>query len=175
MTSSFKTNPPSYKRKCVRIIVKYLTYVKHKSSSEEHYNERTPLTPLRKKSLSPPHAPSKSTSSRSTYQTTSSSPSESPTPTHVSPPSNIRFVIPMKLEHQELPPQHPSSHDLYVSTIDNWPPGLPNRYPVSTSSIHIESYKSPTAVRFDDDTGKISIITMNTKEYHSDVLARSQG
>ncbi|GJT34276.1 hypothetical protein Tco_0924695 [Tanacetum coccineum] len=47
--------------------------------SEEHHIERTPSPPLRKKSLSPPNAPSKSTSSRSTYQTTSSSPSESPT------------------------------------------------------------------------------------------------
>ncbi|GJW99207.1 hypothetical protein Tco_0181015 [Tanacetum coccineum] len=43
-----------------------------------------------------------------------------------------------------------------------------------TSSIYIESYKSPTAVLFDDDTGRISIVTVNTKEYHSDVLARSQ-
>ncbi|GJY55134.1 hypothetical protein Tco_0446798, partial [Tanacetum coccineum] len=37
------------------------------------------------------------------------------------------------------------------------------------------SRKSPTAVLFDDDTGRISIVTVNTKEYHSDVLARSQG
>ncbi|GJW25187.1 hypothetical protein Tco_0038998 [Tanacetum coccineum] len=28
---------------------------------------------------------------------------------------------------------------------------------------------------FDVDTGRISIVTVNTKEYHSDVLARSQG
>ncbi|GKC43130.1 hypothetical protein Tco_1060852 [Tanacetum coccineum] len=33
----------------------------------------------------------------------------------------------------------------------------PNRYPVDTSLIHIESRKSPTAVLFDDDTGRISI------------------
>ncbi|GJY88185.1 hypothetical protein Tco_0502813 [Tanacetum coccineum] len=31
------------------------------------------------------------------------------------------------------------------------------RYPVDTSLIHIESHKSPTAVLFDDDTGRISI------------------
>ncbi|GJS68144.1 integrase, catalytic region, zinc finger, CCHC-type containing protein [Tanacetum coccineum] len=31
------------------------------------------------------------------------------------------------------------------------------RYPGITSLIHIESYKSPTAVLFDDDTGRISI------------------
>ncbi|GJW98000.1 hypothetical protein Tco_0179808 [Tanacetum coccineum] len=49
-----------------------------------------------------------------------------------------------------------------------------NRYLV-TSLIHIESRKSPTAVLFDDDTRKISIVTVNTQEYHSDVLAKSQG
>ncbi|GJU29324.1 hypothetical protein Tco_1172913 [Tanacetum coccineum] len=39
-----------------------------------------------------------------------------------------------------------------------------------TSLIHIESRKSPTAVMFDVDTGRISIITVSTKEYQSDVL-----
>nr|GEU29565.1 hypothetical protein [Tanacetum cinerariifolium] len=43
------------------------------------------------------------------------------------------------------------------------------------SLIHVESPKSPTAVLFDVDTGRISIVTVNTKEYHSDVLAKSQG
>ncbi|GJT70555.1 hypothetical protein Tco_1029841 [Tanacetum coccineum] len=42
-------------------------------------------------------------------------------------------------------------------------------------SIHIESCKSPTAKLFDVDSERISIIIVNTKEYHSDVLARSQG
>ncbi|GKC98000.1 hypothetical protein Tco_1168275 [Tanacetum coccineum] len=42
----------------------------------------------------------------------------------------------------------------------------PNRYPVVTSLIHIESRKSPTAVLFDDDTGRISIVIVNTIEYH---------
>ncbi|GKF06185.1 hypothetical protein Tco_0036853 [Tanacetum coccineum] len=79
-----------------------------------------------KKSLSPPHVPLKSTSGRSTYQTTSSSPSESPTPTHVAPPPKLRFVIPMKLESQELPLQQTLPHDTYVSIIDNWPPGPSN-------------------------------------------------
>nr|GEY24872.1 hypothetical protein [Tanacetum cinerariifolium] len=46
---------------------------------------------------------------------------------------------------------------------------------VSTRLIHIESFKSPTAVLFDVNTGRISIVTVNNKEYHSDVLARSQG
>ncbi|GKD23946.1 hypothetical protein Tco_1225649 [Tanacetum coccineum] len=46
-----------------------------------------------------------------------------------------------------------------------------NRYPVITSLIHIESRKSPTAELFDVDSGRISIITVNTKEYHLDVLA----
>ncbi|GJV76522.1 hypothetical protein Tco_1508106 [Tanacetum coccineum] len=33
----------------------------------------------------------------------------------------------------------------------------PNRYPVSTSLIHIETCKSPTVMLFDVDTGRISI------------------
>ncbi|GKB53500.1 hypothetical protein Tco_0904253 [Tanacetum coccineum] len=33
-----------------------------------------------------------------------------------------------------------------------------------------KSCKSPTAVLSDDDIGRISIVTVNTKEYHSDVL-----
>ncbi|GJU05735.1 hypothetical protein Tco_1122165 [Tanacetum coccineum] len=45
-----------------------------------------------------------------------------------------------------------------------------NRYPVDTSLIHLESRKSPTVEVFDVDSGGISIITMNTKEYHSEVL-----
>ncbi|GKF82323.1 hypothetical protein Tco_0243979 [Tanacetum coccineum] len=62
--------------------VKTPTYVNLESSSEEHQNEKTPSPPPRKKSLSPPHAPSKSTSSRITHYTSSSSPTESPTLTH---------------------------------------------------------------------------------------------
>ncbi|GJW56528.1 hypothetical protein Tco_0103259 [Tanacetum coccineum] len=46
-----------------------------------------------------------------------------------------------------------------------------NRYPVDTSLIHLESRKSPTAELFDVDSGRISIVTVNTKDYHSDVLA----
>ncbi|GJZ06508.1 hypothetical protein Tco_0540301 [Tanacetum coccineum] len=46
-----------------------------------------------------------------------------------------------------------------------------NRYPVDTSLIHIESRKPPTAELFDVDSGRISIVIVNTKEYHSDVLA----
>ncbi|GKB77488.1 hypothetical protein Tco_0944383 [Tanacetum coccineum] len=129
MTNSSKTNSPNYKRKTAGISVKSLTYVNFESSSEEHHIEITPSPPPRKKSLSPPNAPSKSTSSRSTYQTTSSSPSESPTPTHVAPPPKLRFVIPMKLEPQELPLQHTPPHDPYVSTVDNWPPSLSNPSP----------------------------------------------
>ncbi|GJV98837.1 hypothetical protein Tco_1554089 [Tanacetum coccineum] len=55
--------------------VKSFTYVNLESSSEEHQNERTPSPLPRTKSFSPPNAPSKSTSSRSTYHTSSSSPS----------------------------------------------------------------------------------------------------
>ncbi|GJU24985.1 hypothetical protein Tco_1163606 [Tanacetum coccineum] len=42
-------------------------------------------------------------------------------------------------------------------------------------SIHIESCKLPTAKLFDVESERISFIIVNTKEYHSDVLARSQG
>ncbi|GJV24833.1 zf-CCHC domain-containing protein [Tanacetum coccineum] len=55
--------------------VKYPNYVNLTSSSEEQPNERTPSPPPRKKSLSPPQAPSKSISSKSTHYTSSSSPS----------------------------------------------------------------------------------------------------
>nr|GEW54999.1 retrovirus-related Pol polyprotein from transposon TNT 1-94 [Tanacetum cinerariifolium] len=87
--------------------------------SEERQNKRTPSPSPIGKSLSPPNAPSKSTSSRSTYKTSSSSPSHSPTPTHVDPPPKLRIVIQMKLEPQELSPQTLSPHDPYVSTMDN--------------------------------------------------------
>ncbi|GKA36848.1 hypothetical protein Tco_0723413 [Tanacetum coccineum] len=67
--------------------------------------------------------------SRSTYQTTSSSPSESPTPTHVAPPPKLKNFIPMKLERQELPPQQTLPHNTRISTVDNWPPGPSNPSP----------------------------------------------
>ncbi|GKA05960.1 hypothetical protein Tco_0685080 [Tanacetum coccineum] len=129
MTSSSKTNSPNYKRKTARIRIKSPTYVNLESSSEEHHNERTPSPPPRKKSLSPPHAPSKSTSSRSTYQTVVLYPRESPTPTYVAPPSELRFFIPMKFKTQELPPQQTPPHNSHVSTMDNWPSGPSNPSP----------------------------------------------
>ncbi|GKB45637.1 hypothetical protein Tco_0896390 [Tanacetum coccineum] len=46
-----------------------------------------------------------------------------------------------------------------------------NRYPVDTSLIRIESRKSPTKSLFDIILRRISIVIVNTKEYHSDVLA----
>ncbi|GJU47960.1 hypothetical protein Tco_1217515 [Tanacetum coccineum] len=106
--------------------VKYPNYVNLTSSSEEQPNERTPSPPHRKKSLSPPQAPSKSISSKSTHYTSSSSPNESPTPTHVAPPPKLRFVIPIKLEPQKLPPPQISPNDPYVQTMDNWPPDPSN-------------------------------------------------
>ncbi|GJU04498.1 hypothetical protein Tco_1120928 [Tanacetum coccineum] len=109
--------------------VKYPNYVNLTSSSEEQPNKRTPSPPPRKKSLSPPQAPSKSISSKSTHYTSSSSPSESPTPTHVAPPPKLCFVIPIKLEPQELPPPQMSPNDTYTQTIDNWPPGHSNPSP----------------------------------------------
>ncbi|GKB26029.1 hypothetical protein Tco_0865430 [Tanacetum coccineum] len=49
------------------------------------------------------------------------------------------------------------------------------RQHVDTSLIHIESRKPPTKSLFNVDSSRISIIIMNTKERHSDVLAVSQG
>ncbi|GJU72939.1 hypothetical protein Tco_1264344 [Tanacetum coccineum] len=129
MTSSSKTISPNFKRKTARISVKTPTYVNLESSSEEHQNEKTPSPPPRKKLLSPSHAPSKSTSSRSTHCTSSLSPSESPTLTHVAPPPKLRFVIPMKQEPHELLPLQISPNEPYVATMDNWPPGPSNPSP----------------------------------------------
>nr|GEW36494.1 hypothetical protein [Tanacetum cinerariifolium] len=111
--------------------VKYSNYVNLTSLSEEQPNERTPSLPPRKKSLSPPQAPSKSISSKSTHYTSSSSPSESLTPTHVAPPPKLYFVIPIKLEPQELHPPQISSNDPYAQTMDNWPSGPSNPSPHS--------------------------------------------
>ncbi|GJZ70685.1 hypothetical protein Tco_0634536 [Tanacetum coccineum] len=127
---SSKTNSPNFKRKNARMSVKYPNYVNLTSSSEEQPNERTPSPPPRKKSLSPPQAPSKSISSKSTHYT-SSSPSESPTPTHVAPPPKLCFVI--KQEPQDLPPLQMLPNDPYVSKMDNWPPD---------TLIHLHHYVS---------------------------------
>ncbi|GJV40320.1 hypothetical protein Tco_1418760 [Tanacetum coccineum] len=109
--------------------VKYPTYVNLTSLSEEQPTERTPLPSPRKKSLLPPQAPSKSISSKSTYYTSSSSPSESPTTTHVAPSPKLCFVIPIKQEPQELFPLQTSPNNPYVSTMDNWPSGPFNPSP----------------------------------------------
>ncbi|GKE61284.1 hypothetical protein Tco_1511651 [Tanacetum coccineum] len=109
--------------------VKYPNYINLTSSSEEHPNKRTHSPPLRKKSLSPPQASSKSISSKSTHYTSSSSPSESPTPAHVVPPPKLHFVISIKQEPQELPPLQMSPNNPYVSTMDNWPQGPSNQSP----------------------------------------------
>ncbi|GJR49556.1 hypothetical protein Tco_1400077 [Tanacetum coccineum] len=143
MTSSSKTNSPNYKRKTLHWAVKSPTYVNLTSFSEEHPNERKPSPSLRGKSFSLPNAPSKSTSSRSTYQITSSSSCESPTATHVAPPPKLRFSIPMKLEPQELPPQILSHHDPYVSTMDNWPSGPSNPSPSQRVSQPLPGFKHP--------------------------------
>ncbi|GJS12624.1 putative reverse transcriptase domain-containing protein [Tanacetum coccineum] len=92
-------------------------------------NERTSSPPPRKKSLSPPQAPSKSIFRKSTHYTSLLSPSKSLTPTHVAPPPILRFVIPIKLEPQELPPPQISPNDPYAQTMDNWPPGPSNSSP----------------------------------------------
>ncbi|GKF53665.1 hypothetical protein Tco_0160575 [Tanacetum coccineum] len=113
--------------------------------SEEQPNEKTPSPPHRKKSFSPPQAPSKSISSKSTHYTSSSSPSESPTPTYVAPPPKLCFVIPIKLEPQELPPPQMSPNDPYVQTMDNWPPGLSN--PSTTTCLLTTSRLSKSTTR----------------------------
>ncbi|GKA99981.1 hypothetical protein Tco_0827975, partial [Tanacetum coccineum] len=41
----------------------------------------------------------------------------------------------------------------------------------ASQSRQHKSRKPPTAELFDVDSGRISIVTVNTKEYHSDVLA----
>ncbi|GJS60828.1 hypothetical protein Tco_0655612 [Tanacetum coccineum] len=41
----------------------------------------------------------------------------------------------------------------------------------ASQSRQHESHNPPTADLFDVDSGRISIITVNTKDYHSDVLA----
>ncbi|GJT12583.1 hypothetical protein Tco_0859625 [Tanacetum coccineum] len=117
MTSSSKTNSLNFKRKTIRISVKYPNYVNLISSSEEQPNERTPSPPPRKKSLSPPQALSNSISRKSTHYTSSSLPSESPTPTHVAPPP--------KLHNWPPGPSNPSP-PLRVSRP---PPGFPNPPP----------------------------------------------
>nr|GEU56478.1 hypothetical protein [Tanacetum cinerariifolium] len=106
--------------------VKYTNYVNLTSSSEEQPNEITPSPPPRKKSASPPQAPSKSISIKSTHYTSSSSPSESLIPTHVVPPPKLRFIILIKLEPQELSLPQISPNDPYAQTMDNWPPGPSN-------------------------------------------------
>ncbi|GJT84016.1 hypothetical protein Tco_1058358 [Tanacetum coccineum] len=81
-------------------------------------NERTPSPPPRKKSLSPPQAPSKSISRKSTHYTSSLSPSESLTPTHVAPPLKLHFVNTIKLEPQKLPPPQMSPNDPYRYVVE---------------------------------------------------------
>ncbi|GJU67508.1 hypothetical protein Tco_1253767 [Tanacetum coccineum] len=123
MTSSSKTNSPHFKRKTSHWVVKTPTYVNLDPSSEEHQNEKTLSPPPRKKSLSPPQAQSKSISSKSTHYTSSSSPIESSTLTHVAPRPKLHFVILLKLEPEELQLLTSLPNNPYVSTMDNWPPG----------------------------------------------------
>nr|GEW22585.1 hybrid signal transduction histidine kinase M [Tanacetum cinerariifolium] len=119
MTRSSKTSSSNFKRKTARVSVKYPTYVNLTSSSEDHLNEKILSQLPRKKSFSPPQAPSKSIFSKSTHYTSSSSSlSASSTPTYVAAPPKLRFVIPLKLEPQELPPLTSSPNDPYVSTMD---------------------------------------------------------
>ncbi|GKE09615.1 hypothetical protein Tco_1413166 [Tanacetum coccineum] len=65
--------------------------------------------------------------------------------------------------------------DLEYKSLRNWREGFAAALSVlvteASQSRQHESSKSPTAELFDVDSGRISIFTVNTKEYHSDVLA----
>ncbi|GKF18122.1 hypothetical protein Tco_0063040 [Tanacetum coccineum] len=123
--------------------VKYPNYVNLTSSCEEQPNKRTPSPPPRKKSLSPPQAPSKTISSKSTHYTSASSPSESSTPTHITPPPKLCLVILINLEPQELPLPQISSNDTYAQTMDNWPPGPSDPSPPPRVSRPPPSFPNP--------------------------------
>ncbi|GKB64736.1 hypothetical protein Tco_0920922 [Tanacetum coccineum] len=141
--------------------VKYPNYVNLTSSSEEQPNERTPSPPPRKKSLSPPQDLSKSISSKSTHYTSSSSPSESPTPTHIAPPPQLCFVISIKIKPQELPPPQMSPNDPYDQTIDNWPPGPSNPSPPPRVSRLPPSFPNPPP-RFEPLPSTQPLLTLTT-------------
>ncbi|GJX47152.1 DNA helicase [Tanacetum coccineum] len=131
MTSSSKTSSPNFKRKTARMSVKTPTYVNLQSSSEEHQNDKTPSPPPRKKSLSPPHAPSKSTSSKSTHYT-----SLSPSLSNLSSPPRVSRPLPRFLHlppgfEQQLPPQplfvNINNNAPQLENTQNLPPNLGNQ------------------------------------------------
>ncbi|GJW42966.1 hypothetical protein Tco_0071765 [Tanacetum coccineum] len=62
-----------------------------------------------------------------------------------------------------------------IRYIRNWSNAFSCEELARIHRISFAGYNSPTAVLLDVDIGRISIVTVNTKEYHSDVLARSQG
>ncbi|GJU08557.1 hypothetical protein Tco_1124987 [Tanacetum coccineum] len=98
--------------------VKSLTYVNLESSSEEHQNEKTPSPPPRKKSLSPPNAPSTSNSSRSTQYTSSSSPrsfAERSLPTH----GEFRALLHQHAINARRLPLAPLVHALMTTSVGN--------------------------------------------------------
>ncbi|GKD16550.1 hypothetical protein Tco_1205708, partial [Tanacetum coccineum] len=138
---------------------------------EEQPNERTSSPPPRKKSLSPPQASLKSISSKSTDYTSSSSPSESPTPTYVSPPPKLYFVILIKLEPQELPPPQMSPNDPYAQTKDNWPPGPSNPSPPPLHEVVMEK----DSKIYKGKKEQIKSITLKAKKESSDDETSTSG
>ncbi|GKA40087.1 hypothetical protein Tco_0732680 [Tanacetum coccineum] len=145
MTSSSKTNSSNFKRKTTRKSVKYPNYVNLTSSSEEQPNKRTPSPHPRKKSFSPPQAPSKSVSSKSTHYTSSSSPKPQelpyvstmdnwpPSPSNPSPPPRVSRPPP---GFPNPPPGFkplPSTQPLFVN-INNNTPQLHNNAPLLENS-----------------------------------------
>nr|GEX48540.1 hypothetical protein [Tanacetum cinerariifolium] len=96
--------------------VKYPYYVNLTSLSEEQPNERTLLPPPRKKSISPHLKLHQNQSLAKAH-------------THIAPPPELRFVILIRQEPQELPllPMLLNGH--YAQTMDNWSPGPSNPSP----------------------------------------------
>ncbi|GJR45444.1 hypothetical protein Tco_1313547 [Tanacetum coccineum] len=93
---------------------------------------RNPIKEREKRVASPSVSSSSSSSSDGNEAPSFLEFCESPTPTHVAPPPKLRFVIPLKLEPQELSLLTSSPNDPYMSTMDNWPlgpskPSLPPR------------------------------------------------
>ncbi|GJT20121.1 hypothetical protein Tco_0878827 [Tanacetum coccineum] len=128
--------------------VKSPTYVNLTSSSEEHQNEKTPSPPPRKKSLSPPQAPSKSISSKGTHYTSSSSLTSSPSDSYVSamdnwPPGPSNPSPPLRVTRPppgfpHLPPgfeQLTPNQPLFVN-INNNIPHLHNNRPHQENIQH---------------------------------------
>nr|GEY42117.1 hypothetical protein [Tanacetum cinerariifolium] len=112
------------------------TWVERCITFEEQPNERTPSPPPRKKSLSPPQAPSKSISSKSTHYTSSSSPTDGG-----SVGRTIQlFGISFKFQSEEQPNERTHSPPPRKKSLS--PPQAPSKS-ISSKSTHYTSSSSP--------------------------------